>query len=81
MIDESQPNFKSYRGFKQFKNLASAMVISESRSVAHLNGINIDHTNQSNLNMFRSNYDKDGIFNKVCEIVNSVEENTIQMIQ
>ncbi|WP_428103215.1 transposase [Caldisphaera sp.] len=80
MIDEFKPYFKSYRGFKQFKNLASAMVISDSRSVAHLNGLNIDHTNQSNLNMFRSNYDKDGMFNKVCEIVNSVEEDTVLVI-
>ncbi|MGC9074083.1 MAG: hypothetical protein ACP5H0_08015 [Caldisericum sp.] len=81
LIDEFKPYFKSYRGFKQFKNLANAMVISDSRSVAHLNGINIDHTNQSNLNRFiRSNYDKDCMFNKVCEIVNSVEEDTVLVI-
>ncbi|MGC8663969.1 MAG: hypothetical protein ACP5TX_06200 [Thermoplasmata archaeon] len=46
MIDEFKPYFKSYRGFNQFENIANAMVISESRSVAHLNGINIDQTNQ-----------------------------------
>ncbi|MCL4326245.1 MAG: hypothetical protein M1481_05435 [Candidatus Thermoplasmatota archaeon] len=34
------------------------MVVSDSRSVAHLNGINIDHTNQSNLNRFISVCDK-----------------------
>ncbi|MGC8726269.1 MAG: hypothetical protein ACP5RS_06830, partial [Thermoplasmata archaeon] len=59
LVNEFNPYFKNYRSFNQFKNIANAMVISESRSVAHLNGINIEHTNQSNLNRFiKSNYDK-----------------------
>lgn len=64
-----------------FRNLANAMIISNSRSIVHLNGINIDHTNQSNLNRFiKSKYDEKGMFKKMCEIVNSVEEDTVLVI-
>ncbi len=63
LINEFKPYFKSYRGFNQFKNLANAMVVSNSRSVAHLNGININHTNQSNMNRFIiSKYNENGMF-------------------
>ncbi|MFP3318865.1 MAG: transposase [Thermoplasmata archaeon] len=81
LISEFKPYFKSYRGFNQFKKIANAMIVSDSRSIAHLNGINIDHTNQSNLNRFiRSNYDENGMFKKLCEIVNRIEEDTILAI-
>ena len=63
LISEFKPYFKNYRGFNQFKKIANAMIVSDSRSIAHLNGINIGHTNQSNLNRFiRSNYDENGMF-------------------
>ncbi|MGC8496702.1 MAG: transposase, partial [Thermoplasmata archaeon] len=81
LINEFKPYFKSYRGFNQFKNLANAMVVSNSRSVVHLNGININHTNQSNMNRFIiSKYNENGMFNKMCEIVNRVEEDTVLVI-
>ena len=69
LISEFKPYFKSYRGFNQVKKIANVMIVSDSRSIAHLNGINIDHTNQSNLSrLIRSNYDENGMFKSYVKL-------------
>jgi len=81
LISEFKPYFKSYRGFNKFKKIANVMIVSDSRFIAHLNGLNIDHLNQSNLNRFiRFNYDENGMFKKLCEIINRIENDTILII-
>ena len=60
-----------YRGqYRQFCRNVIASWASPTRSVAHLNGISVEHTNQINLNCFLRNIDTLDIFRKSVELIN-----------
>lgn len=81
LLSQFSEAFNNTRQFEQFRKLITSMATSSSGSVAHLNGIHIDHTDQSNLNRFvSSNYDPNAIFKKQCELINSVEKDGILVI-
>ena len=54
LLAEFRPLFDR-RQFRQFCRYSSSSWVSPTLSVAHLNGIFIEHTNQSNLNRFLKN--------------------------
>ena len=51
LLAEFRPLFDR-RQFRQFSRYISSSWVSPTRSVAHLNGIFMEHTNQSSLNRF-----------------------------
>ena len=55
LSEEFRPVFKQKRTFKQFKRMISGIAISEHPNIASINGLFIEHTNQSNLNRFVNN--------------------------
>ena len=58
------------RHYRQFCRYISASWASPTRSVAHLNGISVEHTNQSNLNRFLININTLDIFHKSVDLIN-----------
>ncbi len=69
LLSESRSMF--YRGqYRQFCRNVIASWASPTRSVAHLNGISVEHTNQINLNCFLRNIDTLDIFRKSVELIN-----------
>jgi hypothetical protein len=61
-VQEFRPMFIR-RHYRQFCRYITASWTSPTRSVAHLNGISVEHTNQSNLNTL-------DIFHKSVELIN-----------
>ncbi|EQD75647.1 hypothetical protein B1A_03873, partial [mine drainage metagenome] len=53
LLGEFRPLFDR-RQFRQFSRYIASSWASPTRSVAHLNGIFVEHTNQSNLNRYSS---------------------------
>ena len=85
ILDELLINYRSafpeIRQFRHFSELISALNNSEKRSVAHLNSIVSDHVNQSNMNRFLvSKFDKEAIFRKTIDLINSVEKDGVLAI-
>jgi|YelNatPaOPRAMG01_1025707.scaffolds.fasta_scaffold50354_3 hypothetical protein len=85
ILDELLINYRSafpeIRQFRHFSELISALNNSEKRSVAHLNSIISDHVNQSNMNRFLvSKFDKEAIFRKTIDLINSVEKDGVLAI-
>ena len=58
------------RQFRQFSRYITSSWVSPTRSVAHLNGIHVEHTNQSNLNRFLRNINTLDIFRKSVDLIN-----------
>ena len=58
------------RYYRQFCRYISASWASPTRSVAHLNGISVENTNQSNLNRFLMNINTLDMFHKSVELIN-----------
>ena len=69
LLAEFRPLFDR-RQFRQFSRYISSLWVSPTRSVAHLNGIFMEHTNQSNLNRFLSNIPVLEIFRKSVSLFN-----------
>ena len=69
LLLEFRPLF-GRRQFRQFCRYIVSGIASSTRSSAHLNGIFVEHTNQSNLNRFLRNIPADGIFNISCSLIN-----------
>ena len=56
--------------FRQFSRYIASSWSSPTHSVAHLNGIFVEYTNQSNLNRFLRNVPALGILPKSCDLIN-----------
>ena len=69
LLGEFKPMF-GRRQYTQFCRYMTASWVSPTRSVAHLNGISAEHTNQSNLNRFLMNIDTLDIFRKSVDLIN-----------
>lgn len=52
LSEEFRPIFNQERTFKQFKRMIAGIMISEHPTIANINGLFVEHTNQSNLNRF-----------------------------
>jgi len=67
--------FTQERLFNQFKRLMTAFPIAEKCTIAHMNGLFTEHTNQSNLNRFvtTSNWDMDELNRRRFRIINEIE--------
>ena len=67
--------FAQERQLNQFKRLMTAFPIAEKCTIAHMNGLFTEHTNQSNLNRFitKSNWDVDELNKKRFKIINEIE--------
>lgn len=67
--------FKQERQFLQFKRLMTGYAIADKRTVAHMNGLFTDHTNQCNLNRFirESGWDRSEMNRTKLGIINEVE--------
>ena len=66
--------FTQERLFNQFKRLMTAFPIAEKCTIAHMNGLFTEHTNQSNLNRFvtTSDWDMDELNRRRVKIINGV---------
>ena len=62
LLVEFKPLFRR-RPFRQFCMYIASEIASATRSSAHLKGIFVEHTNQSNLNGFLRNISVEKIFN------------------
>lgn len=74
--------FKQKRQLLQFKRLITGFGIAEKHTIAHMNGLFTDHTNQSNLNRFITNSDWDlNEMNriKMC-MINKVEKDGLVIL-
>ena len=69
LLTEFRPMFDR-RQYRQFCRYITASWVSPTRSVAHLNGITVEHTNQSNLNRFVRNLNTLDIFRRSVELIN-----------
>jgi len=74
--------FKQERQFIQFKRLMTAYGITDKHTIAHMNGLFTDHTNQSNLNRFitKSDWDQFEMNRTKIEIINEVENDGIVIL-
>ena len=64
----------------QFSRCITSSWISPTRSVAHLNGIFMEHTNQSNLNRFLRNIPILEIFRKSVDLINCYSSDSVLVI-
>jgi len=67
--------FDQQRQFDHFKRLMTAFPMAEKCTIAHMNGLFTEHTNQSNLNRFITapNWDIDQLNKRRFKIINEVE--------
>ena len=67
--------FDQERQFDHFKRLMTAFPMAEKCTIAHMNGLFTEHTNQSNLNRFITapTWDLDQLNRKRFKIINEVE--------
>ena len=79
LLAEFRPLFDR-RQFRQFSRYISSSWVSPTRSVAHLNGIFMEHTNQSNLNRFLRNIPVLEIFRKSVSLINRYSSDSIMVI-
>ena len=68
------------RQFRQFSRYISSSWVSPTRSAAHLNGIFLEHTNQSNLNRFLRNIPVQEIFRKSVSLINRYSSDSVLAI-
>ncbi|MHB1708343.1 MAG: transposase, partial [Thermoplasmataceae archaeon] len=79
LLTEFKPLFDR-RQFRQFSRYIASSWSSPTRSVAHLNGIFVEHTNQSNLNRFLRNIPALDIFRKSCDLINRYSSDPVMVI-
>ena len=79
LLAEFRPIFDR-RQFRQFSRYISSSWVSPTRSVAHLNGIFMEHTNQSNLNRFLRNIPVLEIFRKSVSLTNRYSSDPVLVI-
>ncbi len=68
------------RQFRQFSRYIASSWVSPTRSVAHLNGIFMEHTNQSSLNRFLRNIPVLEIFRKSVDLINRYSSDSVLVI-
>ena len=75
MCEDFAPVFHHKRRFHQFKRLITGFALPEKHTIANINGLFVEHTDQSNLNRFitHSNWNDFEINRKKMEMINSVE--------
>ena len=79
LLTEFRPLFDR-RQFRQFSRYISSSWVSPTRSVAHMNGIFLEHTNQSNLNRFLRNIPVLEIFRKSADLINRYSSDSLMVI-
>ena len=79
LLAEFRPLFDR-RQFRQFSRYIASSWVSPTRSVAHLNGIFVEHTNQSNLNRFLRNIPVLEIFRKSVSLINRYSSDSVLVI-
>ena len=79
LLAEFRPLFDR-RQFRQFSRYIASSWASPTRSVAHLNGIFVEHTNQSNLNRFLRNIPVLGIFTRSCGLINRYSSDPVLVL-
>ena len=74
--------FKQDRQLMQFKRLITGFVIADKHTIAHMNGLFTDHTNQSNLNRFvtYSDWDLNEMNRIKMSMINDVEKDGIVIL-
>ncbi len=78
-LAEFRPIFDR-RQLRQFSRYITSSWVSPTRSVAHLNGIFVEHTNQSNLNRFLRNIPLLEIFRKSVSLINRYSSDSLMVI-
>lgn len=63
LSSEFESVFQQNRQMTQFKRLLTGFTVADKRTITHMNGLHIEHTNQSNLNRFltQSNWEIDRV--------------------
>lgn len=79
LLAEFRPLFDR-RQFRQFSRYIASSWASPTRSVAHLNGLFVEHSNQSNLNRFLRNIPVLGIFTKSCGLINRYSSDPVLVL-
>ena len=79
LLAEFRPLFDR-RQFRQFSRYITSSWVSPTRSVAHLNGIFMEHTNQSSLNRFLRNIPILEIFRKSVDLINRYSSDSVLVI-
>ena len=79
LLAEFRPLFDR-RQFRQFSRYITSSWVSPTRSVAHLNGIFMEHTNQSSLNRFLRNIPVLEIFRKSVDLINRYSSDSLMVI-
>ena len=79
LLAEFRPIFDRTQ-FRQFSRYIASSWASPTRSVAHLNGIFMEHTNQSNLNRFLRNIPVLKIFRKSVSPINRYSSDSLMVI-
>lgn len=74
--------FKQERQLNQFKRLMTGFGIADKHTIAHMNGLFTDHTNQCNLNRFitQSDWDKYEMNRTKIGIINEVEKDGVVIL-
>jgi hypothetical protein len=72
--------FFNRRQLRQFSRYISYSWVSLTLSVAHLNDIFVEHTNQSNLNRFLRNIPVLDIFRKSVSLINRYSSDSVMVI-
>jgi len=74
--------FKQNRQTQQFKRLLTGFGIADKHTIAHMNGLFISHTNQSNLNRFITESDWDPIeMNRIkIDMINDIENGGVVVL-
>lgn len=83
VLDEYLTQFRplfNRRQYRQFCRYVTASMVTPTRSVAHMNGVMVEHTNQSNLNRFLSTIDTMDMFRKSVSLINSNSSDPILVL-
>ena len=74
--------FPQKRQTRQFKRLIAGFAVADKHSIAHMNGMFVHHTDQSNLNRFitKSGWKPDDVNKIKIEMINSVEGGGVVVI-
>ena len=74
--------FKQQRQIQQFKRLLTGFSIADKHTIAHMNGLFVSHTNQSNLNRFITESDWDPIeMNRIkIDMINDIENGGVVVL-
>ena len=80
ILNELLAEFRPLFDRRQFSRYISSSWVSPTRSVAHLNGIFMEHTNQSSLNRFLRNIPILEIFRKSVDLINRYSSDPVLVI-